>query len=101
MANRVEMAKVHSILTSSERGWSFRRIARELGVHRDTVARYVRLLIIAQASAEARFVTPKRSPNIFAIERTARPRVNRGDAPPLWYSTITVWSSPAGAPPRQ
>jgi transposase len=41
MANVLKMAKVHSIQTLHARGWSQRRIARELGVHRETVARYV------------------------------------------------------------
>jgi transposase len=41
MANRLKMAKVHSIQTLHARGWSQRRIARALGVHRETVARYV------------------------------------------------------------
>ena len=43
MANRLKMAKVHSIQTLHARAWSQRRIARELGVHRETVARYVQL----------------------------------------------------------
>ena len=42
MANQLKMAKVHSIQTLHSRGWSQRRIARELGVQRETVARYVR-----------------------------------------------------------
>ncbi len=42
MANQLTMAKVKSILALREQGWSCRRIARELGVHRGTVARYVR-----------------------------------------------------------
>jgi transposase len=42
MANHLKMAKVSGILLLRERGWSFRRIARELGVHRDTVSRVVR-----------------------------------------------------------
>jgi transposase len=42
MANRLKMAKVHAIQVLRSRGWSQRRIAQELGVHRDTVARYVR-----------------------------------------------------------
>ena len=42
MANRLKMAKVHAIQVLRSRGWSQRRIARELGVHRDTVARHVR-----------------------------------------------------------
>jgi len=41
MANRLTMAKVSAILLLRRRGWSLRRIARELDVHRDTVARYV------------------------------------------------------------
>ena len=37
MANQLKMAKINAILTLRERGWSCRRIARELGVHRETV----------------------------------------------------------------
>jgi len=43
VANQLKMAKVHAILTLRSRGWSYRRIGRELGVHRETAARYVRL----------------------------------------------------------
>lgn len=43
MANRIKVAIAGSILTLRQRGWSFRRIAEALGVHRETVARYVRL----------------------------------------------------------
>jgi len=43
MANRIKMATENAILVLRERGWSFRRIARELGIHRETVGRYVRL----------------------------------------------------------
>ena len=43
MANHLKMALVHSILTLSAQGWSHRRIARELGVDRETVCRHVRL----------------------------------------------------------
>lgn len=42
MANRLKMAKIHSIQTLRARGWSQRRIARALDVDRETVARYVR-----------------------------------------------------------
>ena len=38
---QLKMAEIHSILTLRSRGWSFRRITGELGVHRETVARYV------------------------------------------------------------
>ena len=43
MANHLKMALVHSILTLSTQGWSHRRIARELGLDRETVSRHVRL----------------------------------------------------------
>ncbi|MBM4025399.1 MAG: IS21 family transposase [Planctomycetes bacterium] len=40
MANRIGMATEDSIRTLYERGWSKRKIARELGVDRETVDRY-------------------------------------------------------------
>lgn len=43
MSNQLKMTEVQSILALSDRGWSQRRIARELGVDRETVARYVGL----------------------------------------------------------
>jgi transposase len=43
MANWLKMARIESILSLRAQRWSFRRIARELGIHRDTVARCVRL----------------------------------------------------------
>ena len=42
MANRLKMATINAIQCLLERGWSRRRIARELGVDRETVARYAR-----------------------------------------------------------
>ncbi len=43
MANQLKMAMIHSIITLLGRGWSYRRIARTLGIHRETVSRYVRI----------------------------------------------------------
>lgn len=43
MANYIEMAATSAIVGLYEQGWSKSRIARELGIHRETVARYVRL----------------------------------------------------------
>jgi transposase len=43
MSNRLKMANIHAIIGLLEQEWSYRRIARELGVDRDTVARYDRL----------------------------------------------------------
>lgn len=42
MPYRLKMSKIQSILALRQQGWPFARIARELGVHRQTVARYVR-----------------------------------------------------------
>lgn len=41
MANQLKMGVIDSIFTLRQRGWSVRRIARELGIHRETVARHL------------------------------------------------------------
>ena len=41
--NQLNVSLQHSILTLSAQGWSNRRIARELGLHRETVGRHLRL----------------------------------------------------------
>ena len=41
--NILKVSLQHSILTLTEHGWSRRRIARELGLDRETVGRYLRL----------------------------------------------------------
>ncbi len=43
MANVLKMADQAAIIGLWRRGWSQRRIARETGIHRETVGRYVRL----------------------------------------------------------
>ena len=43
MANQLKMAKIDAILALHQRNWSIRRIAKELGIHRDTVARHIQL----------------------------------------------------------
>ena len=43
MANRVKVAIASSIVVLRQQGWSFRKIAQTLGIHRETVSRYVRL----------------------------------------------------------
>jgi transposase len=50
VANQLKMATLQSILSLHEKRWSYRRIARELGIDRGTVARYVRL---AREAAQA------------------------------------------------
>ena len=50
MANRIKVAVSQTILTLHAQGWSFRRIARTLGIHRETVSRYVRAEMAKPAS---------------------------------------------------
>src|ERR1700732_5244690 len=42
MANQLKMATIDTIITLRQQGWSIRRIAKTLGIHRDTVARHLR-----------------------------------------------------------
>jgi transposase len=43
MANQLKMAEAQAILALARNGWSARHIARQLGVHRETVGRHLRL----------------------------------------------------------
>jgi len=43
MANQLKLAMVNTITTLKQHGWSIRRIARDMGIDRGTVRRYVRL----------------------------------------------------------
>jgi transposase len=67
MANLLKMAVIESIVTLRQRGWSLRRIARELGIHRETVARHLRQGPVESKPAHA---PPGSEP---AAGRTGRP----------------------------
>ena len=43
MSHQLKMAKVQAILQLHSLGWSGRQIAEHLGIHRETVGRYLRL----------------------------------------------------------
>ena len=70
MANHLKMAMVQAIQILRARGWSYRRIGRELGIHRDTARRHVELA--AAASIVTSIATPI---------RTARHMEQRGHIP--------------------
>ena len=53
MANQLKMAKIQAIKALHEKGWRNRRIARELEVDRETVAKYVRAEGCVPKPAEA------------------------------------------------
>ena len=50
MANVLNMAKQNAIVMLAGRGWSNRRIAKELGIHRDTVSRHIKGLDVESES---------------------------------------------------
>ena len=55
MANHLSMANLDCIVTLHQRGWSQRRIARELGIDRETVARHLQAQAAASKPANAPF----------------------------------------------
>lgn len=53
MSNQLKMADIQAILSLRAQGRSFREIARQLGVHRETAARYVRQAAAGSEPASA------------------------------------------------
>jgi len=51
MANRLKMAEHQAIIGLVGQGWSYRRIAAELGIDRETVSRHVKSGAEGEASA--------------------------------------------------
>lgn len=100
MANQLKMAEIHAILTLRTRGWSYRRIARELGVHRETVARYVALARAPAKPAIAPIGTEPPEPAIALISADGRSPAN---APVDWAglsatdAPVALASEPANA----
>ncbi|MHB1425434.1 MAG: hypothetical protein ACYC3I_19865 [Gemmataceae bacterium] len=58
MANLLSMATIDAIWTLHQRHWSIRRIAKELGLHRDTVARHIHPHSQAAQTAQATQLLP-------------------------------------------
>lgn len=85
MANQLKMAEQHVIIRLAENGWSYRRIARELGIHRETVARYVALARVERQQEALAGPPPP--------DRGAGPFVSNRDGP------IAVVGSMAGDDP--
>jgi transposase len=84
MANQLKMAKIDAILALHQRNWSIRRIAKELGLHRDTVARHIQR---AEATPK-----PARAPLGSAEELTVCP-----DAKPATAAEGAPTANPASA----
>jgi transposase len=91
VANLLKMAIVQSILSFHAQGWSARRIARTLGVHRDTVSRYVRAASSAEPKPANAPILPGRLPD---DSRPASAPIGAVPDPP----TTDAGSKPANAP---
>jgi transposase len=77
MANRLKMAKIDAILALHQRNWSIRRIAKELGLHRDTVARHIQRAEATPKPARA----PLGSAEELAVCPNAKPTTATAYAP--------------------
>jgi transposase len=77
MANLLGMATIDAILTLRQRNWSIRRIAKELGLHRDTVARHLQLH--QQAAQSTQSTGPHPGPDDAGEAKTGHPPAGAGD----------------------
>jgi transposase len=73
MSNRLKMANIHAIIGLLEQEWSYRRIARELGVDRETVARYDRLRLDRSKAAISAAGSGSLLEDLVFIEASGRP----------------------------
>jgi len=107
MANQLSVAKMHSILTLHDRGWSQRRIARELGIDRETVARHLRRAgaVAAKPATAANALTGSAAGEgpTPAVDANALPGSEAGGTPPGTSPGSFPGSSPgrAGGPDRE
>src|ERR1700731_4622997 len=78
MPNRLKAALLDTIQSLRQRGWSQRRIARELGIDRETVARHLR-----QAAAPAKpAIAPTGSPDADGAAKPAIAPIGSTDTVP-------------------
>jgi transposase len=87
MSNLLEVAMIDAILSLHRRNWSQRRIASELGINRETVARYLKQAEAAPKPANA-------PPGSAASEAAPKP----ANAPP-GFAASEAAPKPANAPP--
>jgi transposase len=87
MSNHLKLAMIDLILSLRRRGWSQRRIARELDLNRETVARYLKQArgdpkpAIAPPGSDSREAAPK--PAIAPLGSSSLDTVPNPDVPPL------------------
>jgi transposase len=102
MANRLKMAIIDSILTLHQRHWSQRRIADELGLNRETVARYLKQAQQASKPANAPLgseaMPAESKPANAPLGSDAMPGESKPAHAPLGSDAIPGESKPAHAP---
>jgi transcriptional regulator with XRE-family HTH domain len=86
MANRLKMAEQQAIIALAQRGWSFRRIARELGVHRETVSQY------ARRGAEATGPDPPEPAISIGGSEGVDPAISITGSAARWFGCGGSWS---------
>jgi transposase len=93
MANLLSMATIDAILTLRQRNWSIRRIAKELGLHRDTVARHLQLR--QQAAPSSQPTVPDAGAEAVSACKIGHPSGGAGD--------VKIGQAPIGseAPPAR
>ena len=92
MSNLLRVAVIDTILSLHQRGWSRRRIARELGVHRETVARYLR-----RAPASKPAIAPIGSPAPGDVPKPANAPIGAAGLPDM-PTTPPALETGAGRP---
>jgi transposase len=85
--NQLNVSLQHSITALAAHGWSHRRIARELDLHRETVGRYLRL-----AEAKPAISTPG-----LETEPAAKPAISTAGSPAGRPSLCQPWRAPIEA----
>ena len=89
MANLLKMADVQSIVTLHARGWSGRKIARALGIARETVARHLALAAGSNpATAPAGISNPQAA---LIVQSSGEQSVGLSDVAPESLSRCERW----------
>jgi transposase len=105
MANLLKMAKSQAIIVLHEQGWPQRRIAEELDVNRETVAKYIRAMTCDPKPAKAPLGSEKRDEERRGSEKSVfsttlfqeEGSIERRRSSPLLSETGDI-SKPAKAP---
>jgi transposase len=104
MSNRLKMTTVQAVMALHQRGWSQRRIARELGIDRETVRRQLaaKPAIVHTGSAEGNVSKPAISHTGSEEPTGPKPAISHtGSEGTNEVSPATVASGPAESAPLQ